>query len=376
MLAGCILSVLPMPGATGIGMNVGSGLGVRNNQALDTLIANNAISSDSPGPGIRIAAGGGAGSANLLDGVQIIANQIHVTGHVPSSSQQPSGIWVVSGDAASDDQFPSLRPIQYSENNIARNIGILSNTIDGAVGFGVTAMAACCGNASNEIDNLSILGNTMTGGVQLTGGASGGYLSQPSAGNSLSNVLVQANSIQKPTLSSGYGSEYTFESAIQGAGIGVWAGSGGTGNSVNGISIANNDVNTPSIGISIVAGYGFPGLRLSLPTGNNVVSAAQVFCNQVDQAPTRGVTPSSGIKGINVVAGVDVANGNLVQQLSVHDNLVAGVLNDASLFANLGTGASGNSISISKISVPGSCDPRISPMLWTTCRFTPPGRGR
>jgi hypothetical protein len=163
--------------------------------------------------------------------------------------------------------------------------------------------------------------------------------------------------------------------SIASAGIGVWAGSGGVGNSFNGLSIANNDVNTAFIGISIVGGYGFPGQTLSLPTTNNVVAHPQIFCNQLDQVATLGVAPSSEIKGINVVAGVDVADGNQVLALRLEDNIVAGVLNDASLFANLGTGASGNTISISKISVPGSCDPRISPMLWTTCRSTPPGRG-
>ncbi len=74
----------------------------------------------------------------------------------------------------------------------------------------------------------------------------------------------------------------------------------------------------------------------------------------MDQIPTLGVTPSSGIKGINVTAGVDDAHGNQVQQLYVQDNLVAGVLGDASLFANLGDGASGNTISISQISGPAN----------------------
>lgn len=227
--------VLPMPGAGGIGMNFGSGLGSKNNQALDTLIANNAISAATPQFGIRMVAGVGSASANLIDGMQIIGNQLHVTGRVPDSLVQPLGIEVGTGDAASDDQFPNLRPIQYSENNIVRNVGILSNTLDGSVGLGIFVFGACCGNSNNTVDHLSILGNTMTGltksGVRFEGGAGGGYYSRPSTGNSLSNVLVQANSIQNPTLpagpSNGYGSGYGLEAAIQGAGIGVWAGSGG-----------------------------------------------------------------------------------------------------------------------------------------------------
>jgi hypothetical protein len=71
----------------------------------------------------------------------------------------------------------------------------------------------------------------------------------------------------------------------------------------------------------------------------------------VDQAPKIAVQHGfyTGIKGINVAAGVLDATGNQVNQLSVYDNLVAGVLGDASLFANL-AGATGNAISISNIS--------------------------
>ena len=51
--------VLPMPGAetVGIAMNVGTGLGAKNDRAPDTLIANNIISVAPGTTGIRIAAG-------------------------------------------------------------------------------------------------------------------------------------------------------------------------------------------------------------------------------------------------------------------------------------------------------------------------------
>ena len=354
--------VLPMPGAGGIVMTVGGGIASTNNQALDTLIANNAISSAVPEYGIRIGEGVGSASANLIDGMQVIANQIHVTGQLPPSSVQPIGINVAVGDAASDDANPSLLPVQYSENNIVRNIGILSNTIEGAVGFGIFAQAACCGNANNTIDSLSILGNTMTGTVQLEGGSSGGYFSRPSTGNSLSNVLIQANSIRSLTLPGN--PNFTLDMAFASGGIGVWAGWLEPGNSVNGISIANNDVNTPFIGIDVVGGFGgsAPPNAPPSPADNNVVSAAQIYCNQVDQIPTLGVTPASGIKGIDVTAGLDTATGNQVLQVRVENNLIAGALSDASFFANLGDGASGNSIAGSRISVPVGCDPRTPAM--------------
>lgn len=343
--------VLPMPGAetVGIAMNVGNGLGEKNNQALDTLIANNAVSVAPGTTGIRIAAGVGSASANLMDGMQVIANQIGQVDQTTSAGGLASGINLAVGDAASDDVNvdPSLRPIQYAEKNIARNIAILSNT----GGFPIFVQAACCGNANNTIENLSILGNTLTG-MQLVGGANGGYYSRPSTGNMLSNVLVQANTIHSSPLPPPPPSPSppTLADIIpQGGGIYVIAGLGEPGNSVNGISIANNDVNTQLIGINIIGGWSSPpppGI-VGFSADNNVVSAAQIFCNQIDQAATAapGANYPQGVESINVAAGVN-ANGNQVQQLYIADNLVAGVLGIPSLFTYLGDGGSGNAISI------------------------------
>jgi hypothetical protein len=303
----------------------------------------------------------GSASANLIDGVQVIGNQIGLIGQTASANELGIGINVAVGDAASDDANPNLRPIQYSENNIVRNIGILSNTIGEAGSFGIFAQAACCGNANNTIDHLSILGNTITG-MELTGGASGGFFSRPSTGNMLSNLLVQANTVHSSLLPGS--PHYSLPAAIQNAGIDVIAGWEEPENSVDGITIANNDVNTPLIGIGIVGGSGFTQGPddPSSPANNNVVAHAQIFCNQIDQAATLGIAPGSGIQGINVVAGFDTASGNQVLQVRVENNLIAGALSDASFFANVGDGASGNSVSGSRVSVPVSCDPPTPPM--------------
>ena len=342
-------------------MTVGGGIASTRNQALDTLIANNVISAAPGSFGIRIAAGVGSASANLIDGMQVIANQIRLIDQTASANELGIGINVLAGDAASDDANPSLLPIQYSENNIVRNIGILSNTTGEAGSFGIFAQAACCGNSNNTIDNLSILGNTMTG-MQLMGGASGGFFSRPSTGNTLSNVLVQANTIHSSLLPGT--PHYSLPAAIQNAGINVIAGWQEPENRVEGISITNNDVNTPLIGIGIVAGSGFTqgATDPPSPANSNVVAHPQILCNQIDQLPTLGVAPDSGINGINVAAGFTIASGNQVLYVRVEDNLIAGALSEASFFANLGDGASGNTISGSRISVPVGCDPRTPPM--------------
>ncbi len=126
------------------------------------MIANNAIFAVAPYTGIRIAAGVGGASANLIDGMQMIANQIRMTGPVPLNSNQ-GGIDVANADGGSDTSNPPVLPIQYSENNIIRNLSILSNTIDGPASRGIFVQGACCGNRNNTIDGLSILGNTITG---------------------------------------------------------------------------------------------------------------------------------------------------------------------------------------------------------------------
>jgi len=366
---------IQMPGAAagGIGMGIGSGLGAMNNQALDTLIANNAISAAPGAFGIRIGAGVGSGSSSLIDGMQVIGNQIALIDQTASANELGGGINVVVGDAASDDAYPSLRPIQYSENNIVRNIAILSNTIGESGNFGINAQVACCGNGNNTIDNLSIVGNTMTG-LELIGGASGGYYSRPSTGNMLSNVLVQANTIHSSPLPPSPFPPTLAQEISEGGGIYVIAGLQEPGNSVNGISIANNDVNTELIGINIVGGLGVTQgpTNPPSPANSNVVARPQIFCNQIDQLPTNGLATASGVNGITVTAGLEAATGNQVQQVRVENNLIAGALGDASFFANVGDGASRTSISIS----PGVCDPRIPQMTGITCPPIPPGRGR
>ena len=346
--------VLPTPNAIGITVSVDGGVGPTS-QVLDTLIANNAISAAHPSTAVLIGDGTGtSASGALIDGMQIIGNQVSNTG-----TAFAVGIGLDVGDSPSDNSLPT----QYSENNIARNIGILANTIEGP-GVGISVYAASGTTMNDAISNVSILGNTVlnnaaipnspTTGIGLQAGGSLGA-SAPATGNSLSNVLVQANTIHNSTPPGNAGNGGSFEGAIQSAGISVVAGTSAQGNSVNGISIANNEVNTPFVGIAITGGVGDGTVPAGAPTlsaDHNAVTAGQIYCNQVDQAPTLGVTPSSGIKGINVAAGVDLASGNQVQQLLVVDNLVAGVAGGASTFAYLGSGGSGNTMSISQISTP------------------------
>jgi uncharacterized protein (TIGR03437 family) len=355
--------VLTTQGAQGIGLGTGAADQV-SDILLDTLVINNTITAP-----IGITFRG-----SLYDGVQVIGNQFSTTG---------PGITFFAADVESG---LGTAPVQRSQNNIMRNLAILANTIEGP-GVGIQILAGQNAAANNAISNVSILGNTTLNtqtmpnspicGIYMFAGRSDGS-AFVATGNSLSNVLIQANTIRSLALPgnarNGYGGGI-FENAIQSAGISVYAATSAQGNSIDGISIANNDVNTPQVGIAITGGYGGGAPAGGGPTfsaDNNVVAGAQIFCNQLDQIPTLGVTPSSGIKGINVAAGLDDASGNHVQQAYIADNLVAGVLGGASTFAYLGGGGSGNTMSTSASPTPAISlvanaegeSPVIAPNTW------------
>jgi len=365
--------VVSTAGAIGIGMAIGGGLGAINNQALDTLIANNDIDvNNQAGAAIRVSDGLGSGSANVMDGLQIVSNQIRATG--PASSPGPYTIEIANSDAASDDLQPPVFPIQYSEGNIARNISILSNQITGNPSVGIWVQEACCGNRNNVLGNLSIQGNTLTGvsgvGIWLVSAAGGGYFSRTTSANALSNVLIQANSIRMTPHIYNLCNCYPPWMGLDIGGIQVTAGFHQPGNSVNGLSIANNEVDTPTIGISLLAGLGDGEGPFSADA--NVVAGAQIFCNQLDQAATFALDSYPATTGINVVAGVDTASGNQISQLYIADNLIAGVLSAASTPVYVGAGGSGNTLSTSTTPTPTISlvanaegeSPVIAPNIW------------
>lgn len=366
--------VLAAQGTVGIALIAGgSGLGMLDqgtDTVLDTRIINNAINAQN---GIIFRGASTVGS--VYDGAQVMGNQISTTG--------AAGITFFAAD--SETGLPG-DPANQLDNNIMMNIAILANNIQGP-GAGIQIKAGQNVAANNAISNVSILGNTLlntpqtvvpapTTGISIFAGASNGAVS-PSTGNLLSNVLIQANSIQSlaPPGNTNFGGGDPEYAITGSAGIAALGGISAPKNSINGISIANNDVNTPSVGIAITGGYGGGAPADGGPTysaDNNVVAGGQIFCNQVDQIPTLGVTPSSGIQGINVTAGLDDASGNQVQQVYVADNLVAGSLGGASTFSYLGTGGSGNTLTtaagptpaISLVANAEGENPVIAPNTW------------
>ena len=361
--------VLPA-GSSGVSIGTGQGLGPADQGTdivLDSKVINNTITAQE---GIAFR---GTTTGSLFDGAQLIGNQIN------SSGAGGTGTVGIIFHAADPESGLGPNPVRPMNNNVMKNLAILGNTITGTAP-GIAIQPGQNAAANNAISNVAILGNTIlnnqinptspTNGIFLYSGASAGSAFVASA-NSLSNVLIQANTVQSlasPGQISFGGGDFRY--AIQNAGILVNGGFGAQGNTINGISIANNDVNTPSVGIAVAGGDGFGAPAFS--ADNNVIAGAQIFCNQLDQIPTQGVLPSSGIKGINVAAGEDRANENQVQQLYVADNTVAGVLGGASTSAYLGSGGSANTLTTASRPTPAISlvanaegeDPVIAPNTW------------
>ena len=356
---------LAAQGATGVQFFIEGNFGpadTGSEMVLDTRVINNTVTAPE---GIGFSSGS---VGTLYDGVQVIGNQI-------------SGVTVFGGIEFLNADV-QLGSGQLEHDNVMKNLAILANTIElieqSTVGISI-APGQNIGATNNAISNVAILGNTIlntqgTNGIALYAGRTG------ATGQSLSNVLIQANTVQSlvPPGNVNYGGGAP-EYAIGGAGISVTGGTAVTSgalppdsaqdNSINGIAIANNDLNTPDVGIAVTGANGFEALASA---DDNVVAGAQIFCNQVDQIPTNGVLPSSGIKAINVTAGLDGASGNQVQQVYIADNLVAGSLGGASTFASLGTGASGNTLTaaagptpaISLVANAEGENPVIAPNTW------------
>ena len=367
--------VLPAQGTTGISFNAGTGLGAADqgpDVVLDARVINNAVTAPE-GIAFRVTSVG-----SLYDGVQVVGNQV--------SSSAPGGTSAggIKFHAADPESGLGPNPVQPYHDNVMKNLAILANTVEGSTA-GILVMSGQNASTNNAISNVAILGNTTlntltvptqpTNGIYLFAGGSDASAFVAS-GNSLSNVLIRANTVKSlatpANINFGGG---VFGYAIQSAGISVSGGIGGQKNSISGIAIANNEVDTPAVGIEVTGGDGFTppnGSSPSFSADNNVVAGVQILCNQMDQIPTLGVLPSSGVNGINVVAGLDDASGNQVQQLYIADNLVAGTLGGASTFAYLGSGGSGNTLTTSNTPTPAISlvanaegeTPLIAPNTW------------
>ena len=196
---------LPAVGTIGIPFNIGALMGAGTNQGTDTVLDLRVIRNTITAGTGMIFRGGGLGLqavGSLYDGAQVIANQITLTGLGGGGGDE--GITFFAADAETGVGSDVAEP---AYNNFMKNIAILGNTVQ-AYGPGIRIQAGMNAASDNAISNVSILGNTLlnprtnpnspTTGMVLRGADSLGS-AVVGTGNSLNNILIQANTIQNST---------------------------------------------------------------------------------------------------------------------------------------------------------------------------------
>lgn len=323
-------------GSGGVGVTAGFRRASDANRASDVLIAKNTIEGH-PGAGIGVTSGGLGGSTNVVEGLRIRDNRIHIDSQNSPEGYMRMAVGVGTGDGATDYTDPGS-PIVYPEDNVVRDVEISGNEF---IGESVTIFLSggCCGAAANSIHGVRIEGNTLRGtargegvlGIGLVGAGNGGYFSRPSFGNEIFDVSVRDNSITLAT-------EVAPNDFAPGSGVLLAGAFGAHQGSVRDVEISENCIDTQLVGVNVVGGFGDP----QMAAVDNAVTDVAVQNNLILRPPSL-VTPAfPGVKGINLTGGVQSATGNRVACVVLAGNSVAGIPDDLSTSANFGQGAAGN----------------------------------
>lgn len=201
---------------------------------------------------------------------------------------------------------------------------VAHNTITGETNEGIDVGPGTNRASGNSMNNIQILDNTVnlvstnTGqccqGIVVFAGTDGPSATYPSVlplgypdSNSLTNVLVQGNTVTG-TLTTGILVE---------AGLGA----GGSFNTISGVAIETNQVNSTmeANGIWIVNGGGNPlGGRIAT---SNQISAVSIESNRVSMG-TVPLQPANGYGAIDLMGGGDPSKSNSISTVNIVDNLV------------------------------------------------------
>ena len=321
------------------GINLGAGLGGHSDSVTiaEALIAQNSVVG-TPQSALRVSASGAGavpGAGNLVQDIEIAGNRAELQ---PAEEAGPDfgtdGINVLAGD-----------DFEPSHGDLTRNIDVRANHVEGFGRYGVQVYGACCAGTENRVENVEITDNLLEGDVGQPGFGEAGvailgsYLSVaepvPASSNQLTDVSVRSNTVvvEDPD---GVQTGADLES---GGIVMVGGEQGGPDNLVSNVAVTDNRVITDLIGLSVVGGWGLP------PHGaaDNEVSEITARFNLVERQPTLPAAMISGIKGISLIggtgflgpAGVWQSTGNTVRCVTLEGNLVAGVLDDFSLMANV-----------------------------------------
>jgi hypothetical protein len=319
-------------------------LGSTGNEIVNTLIANNEVYSGGDSTNVGIYAAENGGFRDLFEGLRIVNNSIF-----PGFPDGPSnGVSIFAGIDFTNSSLPS--------KNTFENVSIMGNTVVGPSDLGIDAAAAYQVNASER--NVTIEGNAIdlfasgssVVGVRLL---SGSNIDSLIHNNTLGNITVRWNTIAVEGLAGQFFS----------AGVMVAGGQfGATQNLLDDTSVSNNLIEpTNAIGINVFGGAN--------GASDNTVSALNLTCNEITENP--GVVSGVNFTGISVVGGFGIGSNNTtantVNHVLICDDLLAGVIDNATVANDVGTPAIANSVSVTYCGTqtpPESASPSIFGLPW------------
>jgi subtilisin-like proprotein convertase family protein len=329
-----------------IDLTAGDGNGANDNVVSDAVIANNSIeASTSDGlltNGINLTSGSRGGSKNTVEAVEIIGNHVQFS----TNPIEAKGVTITMSDGCSSS---SSGVGTCSENNVAKNLEIVGNSLSGQDAAGIEATEPCCGTATQStLSDVHIDDNVISGVVPAANLNPWGIVIGP-GGAAVSNVTIANNTITQRTTDPGT----THTATLASGGVAVLGGLGSDHGSIRGVDVIDNRIDTGLVGITIVGGG--PGdEQAAYNSTDNTVSAVKLVNNIIASPPSLVRHWDKSIEGIAVIGGLGGASpttgnwkmstGNTVSAVTLQHNVVAGVVNSVTLASNIGLNASGNTV--------------------------------
>ena len=360
----------PVGNAAGISLSAGFWDGSTSNSFRNVVIANNVIQGRPNNP-IHLMTGAVGSSGNVIDGVQIVDNQIDTIARQSLAEQGTvSAIMLISADATTTHFDPDYEPVVAPHDNAIRNVEIARNTVSGFGGAGVILSAGWTG-LRNAITDIGIHDNVIDGflpnwgrsfaGIHVVGGE--GQPDATAAGNSIRRVSVTDNHIVITGNPDVADPPYTLSSG----GILIEGAESGVDQEVIDITVEGNLIDAPVPGVNIIGGVGWVELA-----SRNTVSSVDVFCNQVEKPPLHLLDHYPGMAGINIVGGAGAGSlANSAHDVRVSRNIVASVWNDVSSFNDLDYSTGGqvdwvvdDALATDCALVPGNTAPQAVDSTW------------
>lgn len=198
-------TIHPLPSATGGSIEIGAGGFTTQSLISDVLIARNAIDAVDAG-GIAVGTGFQRAQANTLERVRIIDNRVHLVRSHPGQFCC-GGIGVAGGGDTFAPGIPDVRPVNYPDRNLVRDVQIAGNLITGSLISGVGIGAGVTGASQNRIENVRVQRNVIRstfkwarGGVWVLVGENDAHSPRPpsepvrpATGNRVTDVTIDAN---------------------------------------------------------------------------------------------------------------------------------------------------------------------------------------